>query len=116
MSALETQARWWNLDRNGNPLDPLTLPSANSGVATNSQRYGSPYIPTNFVNGALPPTHLHHQNNRIVGIHGHSDLIHLRLTLKLCLVHEARIIGTLADKHRIDIWLSDVLELLNQPA
>ena len=102
---------WWSLDRNGNPLDPSTLNVRRP--STPPLKDDSPYTPGFMVDGQLPPTHLHHKDGCIVGIHGESDLTHLRVTLLLCLRDEQRIIHELARTHTPDIMLSDVFILLS---
>lgn len=112
MPDLKNRVWWWNLDRDGNPLDPRKLTPRRSDAPP--LKNGSPYTPGILVEGVFPPTHLHHQDGRIVGIHGESDLTHLRVTLLLCLQHEERIIRELSGRHHLDIALSDVLEFLSR--
>ena len=101
---------WWNLDRNGNPIDTTTLEPRKPDMP--AIKDGSPYTPTFLVDGKLPPAHLHHKDGRIVGIHGESDLVLLQLTLLLCLRYEPAIINALSGLHRFDIMLHDVYVLL----
>ncbi len=109
MPAPNKQVWWWNLDRDGNPLDPQTLSTRRPTAPL--LKNNSPYTPGFLVDGDFPPTHLHHQGGRIIGIHGESDLTHLRVTLLLCLREEERIIRELSGKHHLDIMLEDVLSL-----
>jgi hypothetical protein len=65
---------WWNLDRDGKPLDPLTLNPRQADAPPLKDE--SPYTPGFLIDGELPPTHLHHRDERIVGIHGESARHH----------------------------------------
>lgn len=109
MPDLKNRVWWWNLDREGRPLDPRTFAARQPGAPP--LKNGSPYTPNILVDGEFPLTHLHHRDGRIVGIHGEADLTHLRVTLLLCLQHEEWIIRELSGKHHLDIMLSDVLVL-----
>ncbi len=102
--------RWFSLDREGSLVDPSELPERDD--SSPPLKGGSVYTPTFYVGDGLPDTHLHHKDGRIIGIHGEASLIHLRLTLLLCLAHEALIIEQLSGTHHFDIMLEDVLQLL----
>jgi len=108
---LHNNVWWWNLDRNGNPLDlnDVTVHDEFMPPLKND----SPYTPTFYVKGnELPMAHLHHRGGKIIGMHGEADLAHLRVTLLMCLHFEEAIIRELSGKHHIDIMLEDVLTLL----
>jgi|GEM_PF-4518029 hypothetical protein len=111
VSGLRNIVWWWNLDRDGEPVQQFGL-SDRSKDAPPIKNF-SPYTPAFYVDGKeLPATHLHHKDGQIIGIHGEADLVHLRVTLLMCLRFEEVIIRELSGKHHIDIMLEDVLTLL----
>lgn len=106
-------AWWWNLDRDGQPLDVSTLPTHPDDAPP--LKAGSPYTSTFLVEGELPEVHLHHKEGRITGIHGEGEVGWLRLQLRMCLSIEERIFRELGPTmHHFDIPLTDVLALLRR--
>ncbi|HBU27586.1 TPA: hypothetical protein DEB00_00530 [Candidatus Uhrbacteria bacterium] len=111
MPDLKNRVWWWKLDRFGGIVDRATLAQRLDGDAP--LKNGSPFTPRLLENGEFPPTHLHHHRGRkIIGIHGESDLTHLRVTLLLCLRHEEMILQELSGRHHSRLLLYDVLPLL----